>query len=390
VTSGPILHLDLDAFFASVEQRDNPLLYGKPVVVGGHKRGVIATVSYEARKYGLYSGMPLFKAKKICPQAIFLKGNFSKYKKASSQFLEIISSYSPIVEPLGLDEAFVDLTGTELLYKNFTQLILEIKRRVKKEIGITVSVGLSWQKNCAKIASDINKPDGFLKVEEGKEKDFLAPLILRRLPGIGQKTVETLNSFGIYKVGELFLLGPQKAKLLLGRNGIRLWRIAAGKDNSRVTPPSLPKSVSRSTTFAFDSKNEEFIKGVLFYLCQKVATDLRKYKVESKITSLIIKTYQFASFSRQQTGPPTCTAKEIYERSLWLLDNIWNKTIPLRLIGVKVSGFGKTGSQLSLFDKKPFAWLAIEETADKIREKYGFLTLQPASVLKLKDFILIK
>lgn len=386
--SGAIFHFDLDAFFASVEQRDNPSLRGKPVIVGGPLggRGVVATASYEARKYGLYSGMPLSRAQRLCPHGIFLEGDYAKYEEASSKFLKILEGVSPTLEPLGLDEVFVDLTGTELLWKDFTQLAFKTKDRVKKEIGITVSCGLSWQKTCAKVASGINKPDGFYKVEKGQERKFLAPLPLKELPGAGQATVKFLNSFGIYTIGDLAGLGLKKTELFLGKHGLALWQIATGQDDSSVTPPPPPKSVSRSTTFPFDSKNEEFVKGILFYLCQRVAADLRSYDVEGRVISLVIRTYQFVTASRQQAGLPTSTAKEIYGRALALLGQLWNKRIPLRLIGVGVSHFDQRRFQASLFEKKPFLWQRIEEVGDKIRERYGFFALQPASVLKLKKF----
>jgi len=386
----PTLHCDLDAFFASIEQRDNPRLRGKPVVVGGPvgSRGVVATASYEARRFGLHSGMPLFKAQRLCPHGIFLGGNFAKYKQASNQFSKILGCYSPTLEPLGLDEFFVDLSGGELLWGDFAKLALKIKERVKKEIGITVSVGLAWQKTVAKIASGINKPDGFYEVKKGQERQFLTSLPLTKLPGAGRVTIEVLNRFGINKIGQLLRLGPQKSHLLLGKPGLFLWQVAAGQDNSFITPPSQPKSVSRSTTFPQDSKDEDFIKGILFYLCQKVGSDLRSHGVEGKIISLTIRSYQFVTVTKQKQIPPTAVAKEIYEQSLEILEKLWNKTVPLRLVGIGVSGFGKKRIQASLFEKKPFGCQKIEEATDKIRKKFGFLAIQPASILKLKRFYL--
>jgi DNA polymerase-4 len=209
-----IMHIDLDAFFVSVEQVDNPSLKGKPVVVGGRPqgRGVVAAASYEARAFGLHSGMPLVTASRLCPQAIFIQGSFAKYREASRRFMAILADFSPYLEPMGLDEAYLDATGFESIHSSIKQMAAKIKQRVRKELGINASIGIASGKVVAKVASEMSKPDGLLEVKEGEEAAFLAPLPIARLPGIGQKTEPKLKSLGIDTIGQTIGHAPKSPK----------------------------------------------------------------------------------------------------------------------------------------------------------------------------------
>lgn len=387
-----ILHVDLDAFFASVEQRDNPALRGKPLIVGGTlPRGVVATASYEARKYGICSGMPLFRAKLLCPGAIFLKGDFVKYEKASHIFLAVCSSYSPTFEQVSLDELYLDMALTEQLYPNVFWVAQKIQERVKKEIGITCSVGISAQKIVAKVASGFNKPSGITEVPVGKEKEFLAPLPLSRLPGCGPKTSKILKDLGIKKTGDFAKMHPEHVRLLSGKHGLDLWKIANGQDPSSVNPPEPAKSISRSTTFPVDTNNKEFIESMLFYLTQKVAQDLRRNRTDGKCISVTIRNTDFQTFSIQRTlSLSITTALEIFKIGKELLPALWDYKTKLRLIGIGVSHLNQMKDKFQFIEIVDWdnKWLKLEQAMDKTRNKYGFLSIMPGSLMKLRNIYL--
>ena len=411
-----IIHVDLDAFFAAVEQRDNPKLRGKPVVVGGPPasyfsppgtiharlegrlseggslgiRGVVSTASYEARKFGIYSGMPLFKAVKLCPQAIFVPGNFAKYEEASDLLLQICSSYSPIIEQTSLDELYIDLAGTDMLYeprRGAFGVAEQIQRRVKKEIGITCSLGISTQKTLAKIASGFKKPNRITEVEQGKEKEFLAPLPIKNLPGCGRQTQTFLGRFGIEVISDLAKMNLGYIKILLGKHGVDLWNVANGQDQSRVVPPTDAKSSSRSTTFPFDSSEPEFIESMLLYLTERVAKDLRSSSVFGKCISITVRTAEFVTTSTQLTIPhPVNTSLEIFRTASELLYKAWDGNTKLRLIGVSVLLASDKAHQAGLFEGNiEDKWSRIEVAMDRARAKHGFLSITRASILKMKS-----
>ncbi|MBI2405708.1 DNA polymerase IV [Candidatus Microgenomates bacterium] len=391
-----ILHVDLDAFFASVEQRDNPKLLGRPVIVGGSpaSRGVVATASYEARPYGVHSGMPLFRAKLLCPHAIFLSGNFAKYERASEQFVEICSSYSPLIEQVSLDELYMDMEGTQTLWESPVWVAQHIKERVKHELGITCSVGVASQKTIAKVASGFNKPNGITIVPEGREKEFLAPLPVEKLPGCGKQTQNFLRSFGITTVGGFADMEREHVAILLGKHGLFLWEVANGQDHSRVTPPTDAKSTSRSTTFPADSNNHEFIEAMLFYLAQRVANDVRENGVGGWCVTVTLLTSEFETHAMQRTlSFPIITAWKLFAIGKELLAKLWDGRTLLRLVGIGISGlacrqagFNQLNGQFQLFKTVGTneKWSLLEGAMDKIRKKYGFLSITPASVMRLK------
>ena len=245
------MHIDLDAFFVSVEQVLNPELKGKPVVVGGKpdRRGVVATASYEARAFGLHSGMPLATASRLCPQAIFIEGSFPRYRDASKRFMAILADFSPYLEPMGLDEAYLDATGFESIHGSIRQMAAAIKKRIKDELGLCASVGIASCKVVAKVASDLSKPDGLLEVPAGEERSFLAPLPVGQLPGIGKKSERVLKGLGVNTIGQLAALPSGILKSHFGAAGVIIHNHANGIDDSKVEPPGEAKSISRETTF---------------------------------------------------------------------------------------------------------------------------------------------
>ena len=277
-----ILHIDLDAFFVSVEQALKPELRDKPAIVGGRpdRRGVVASASYEARAFGVRSAMPLSKAYKLCPQAIFLQGHFNLYREFSSRFMEILATFSPELEPGGLDEAYLDVTGCD---GSPRQIAMKIKERVKLELQLVASVGIAGCKVVAKIASDLSKPDGLLEIAPGEEKRFLSPLPVARLPGVGKKTEQELKKLGIKTIGQLAMLPDETMKRRFGIYGIMLHHHANGIDDRKVESYDEVKSISRETTFEQDTLDQLFLEAVLWHLSERVGDDLRSQDKRAKI-----------------------------------------------------------------------------------------------------------
>ncbi|MEJ2740208.1 MAG: DNA polymerase IV, partial [Dehalococcoidia bacterium] len=294
-----IFHIDLDAFFVSVEQDYAPELRGRPVIVGGQpdRRGVVAAASYEARAFGIRSAMPLSRAYRLCPQAIFLQGNYSRYREASEKFMSILSEFSPVIEPAGLDEAYIDITGCDM-YGPPRKMALTLKKRVREELHLIASIGIASCKIVAKIASDLEKPDGLVEVPAGKEKEFLAPLPVERLPGVGKKTGQVMKDAGILTIGQLAALPEVWVKARLGAAGIMLHRYANGIDNRKVEAPGEAKSISRETTLAEDTHDVQALISILRYLCEKVGATLRQREKRAGSISLKLRYDDFETVNR--------------------------------------------------------------------------------------------
>lgn len=382
------MHLDLDAFFASVEIKLNPSLAGKPVLVGrvdphgrSVPRGVIATCSYEARKFGVKSGMPLFQALKLCPQAIVVGGHYEEYIKASDQVFSIAARYAPKIEQIGIDEAFLDFSRTEWIYPDLTKIAEKIKEDVKREVGITASIGIAATKVAAKVASDYQKPDGVTYVPAGGEKEFLAPLPIADLPGIGRKMEEYFHRLGVKTLGELANVPFEKIEAW-GKFSVSLWEAANGVDNIWFVPRVEIKSVSRSETFAKNSADIKFILAMLQHLTEKVGAEIRSEGYQGKCVYITIRYKDFRTVSRQRVLPyPTASTKEIYEMGKTLLQEFWDGGTPLRLVGIGISQFGET-VQPSLFDGVREKRLGLEKRIDTLREKFGKDAVIPASLLQ--------
>jgi DNA polymerase-4 len=383
-----ILHIDLDAFFVSVEQAFAPGLRGKPVVVGGHpdRRGVVASASYEARAFGIRAGMPLVQAYRLCPKAIFLRGSFPAYRDASERFMEILADFSPSLEPAGLDEAYLDVTGCEA-HGTPVQLASRIKERVKKELKLIASVGIASCKVVAKIASDLGKPDGLVEVAAGQEKEFLAPLPVASLPGVGEKTERALKAMGIRTIGQLAALSPETIKNRLGAAGVMIHRYANGIDNREVELTGEAKSISRETTFAEDTLNRAFLKAILRYLCERVGAELRQENKHARTITLKLRYADFETITRRISSKEATDADEVvFVGAVKLLDQaLARKQKLVRLIGVGVSNLVGYGKQLNLFDSRPQRLRHLDKAIDRIRNKYGFTSIQTGRTLLLKD-----
>ncbi len=383
-----ILHIDLDAFFVSVEQALAPELRCKPVVVGGRpdRRGVVASASYEARVFGIRAGMPLAQAYRLCPQAIFLQGSFPAYRDASEKFMAILADFSPSLEPAGLDEAYLDITGCDLFGTPY-QLASSIKMRVKKELKLVASIGIASCKVVAKIASDSGKPDGLVEVTVGKEKNFLAPLPVANLPGVGKKTEQSLKAMGIKTIGQLAAVPVEVIKNHLGSYGFMIHHYANGIDNREVETPGQAKSISRETTFAEDSSDKVFLQSMLRYLCERVGAQLRVETKHARTITLKLRCSDFETITRRFSSKEAIDADElIFIGATKLLEQaLSGKRKPVRLIGVGVSNLVGYGKQLNLLDSRPQRLGSLDKAIDRIRNKYGFTAIQTGRTLLLKD-----
>jgi DNA polymerase-4 len=382
------LHIDLDAFFVSVEQALNPSLRGKPVIVGGQpdRRGVVASASYEARAFGIYSAMPLSQAYRLCPQAIFLQGNFARYQEASDKFMAILADFSPSLEPGGLDEAYLDITGCDI-FGSPRQIAVAIKERVKTEVSIIASIGIAPCKVVAKIASDLSKPDGLIEVAAGQEKEFLAPLSIDKLPGVGPKTGQTLRSYGITTIGQLAKLSPESARSTLGVSGMALYRYANGIDNRKIEAPGGAKSISRETTFAQDTMDRRVLQAILRYLCERVGSELRQQGKQAKSVSLKLRYADFNTINRSHSSAEAVDSDNaIFTVVAWLLEKaLAGKPKPVRLVGVEVSNLLGDAKQLQLFDYKSERQERLDKEIDRIRKRFGFGSIQTGRTLALKE-----
>ncbi len=383
-----IMHIDLDAFFVSVEQASNPELRGKPVVVGGKpgSRGVVATASYEARAFGLHSAMPLSTAVRLCPQAIFIEGNYHHYAEVSKKFMAILADFSPFLEPMGLDEAYMDVTGFESLHGSIHQMALKIKQRVKDELGIVASIGIATCKVVAKVASDESKPDGLIEVLPGGEANFLAPLAVRKLPGVGKKTEQVLNGIGIRTIGQLAKVPLPALQSHFGVFGDMLYRHANGIDNSPVTPPEEAKSISRETTFEEDTRDIVFLSATLRRQAERVGADLRETGKQAKCVSVKVRYADFTTITRQRTLPQlTDLDQTIFQTGNDLLQKaVADNRLAIRLIGIGVSNLSEQALQLSLMTDTEQRLEKLNRAIDRIRDKYGFSAIQTGRTIQFK------
>jgi len=384
-----IMHIDLDAFFVSVEQAENPELQGKPVVVGGRPegRGVVASASYEARAFGLHAGMPLTTATRLCPQAIFIEGSFAKYRDASQRFMAILADFSPFLEPVSLDEAYLDVIGFESIYGSIHQMAAKIKQRIKNELGLCASVGIASCKVVAKVAAELSKPDGLLEVAAGKERSFLAPLPIAKLPGIGKKTGRILNGLGINTIGKLSTMPPSALKSHFGASGELLWRYANGIDDREVEPPGAAKSISRETTFGKDTRDHRQLQATLRYLSERVGAELRQQGKPARCVTLKLRYADFTTITRRHTlKQATNTDQTIFDTGVKLLKRELSLgKQPVRLIGIGVSSLVELGRQLDMMDSSAQRQEQLNRAIDRIRNKYGFTAIQTGRTLLLKD-----
>jgi len=383
------MHIDLDAFFVSVECARRPELKGKPVVVGGNpdRRGVVAASSYEARKFGIHSGMPLKTAVRLCPGAIFVCGNHAVYRDVSGKFMAILEEFSPFLEPVGIDEAYLDVTGFESLHGSLKGMAENIRRQVNLRLGITASVGIAGSKIVAKAASEAAKPDGVLEIAPGEDARFLAPLEIGRLQGIGKKTEALLKGIGISTLGKLAQMPPSSLKARLGSYGETLILHARGIDNRPVEPPGEAKSISRETTFAEDVHHRKILEAMLGQLSEHVGARLRKRNRHARCITLKLRFSDFSTITRAHTLPaPTDADQVIFTTGLNLMrKDLAGNPLAVRLIGIGVSGFAEKGWQMDMLGGDLPRLENLNRALDRIRQKYGFDSISTGRTFYLEE-----
>jgi DNA polymerase-4 len=385
-----IFHVDMDAFFVSVEELFDPSLKGKAVVVGGKadQRGVVSAASYPARKFGVHSAMPLRKAAQLCPHAIFLEGHPTRYREMSRKVFEVLNHFSPKVEMASIDEAFLDVTGTERLLGRPMKAAGGLHDRVKRDTGLNCSIGIATSRLLAKVASDQAKPHGMLWIPPGCEAAFLAPLQVRRIPGVGAKTEEKLATYGIHRVGDMARLDEKFVESLLGKWGLALVGKAHGLDaggyfKGEVGDHDDPKSISHEHTFNEDSADADLLESTLAKLSQMVARRLREHRMHARTVQLKLRYSDFTTLTRANTlEQPTQIDIELIEHSRLLFRKNWNGS-PVRLLGVQTSSLEHAEGQLSLLEgEKTRRWRSALSAMDKLRDRFGEKSVSVASGLK--------
>lgn len=367
-----IIHVDMDAFYASIEQRDKPELAGVPVIVGGlSNRGVVATASYEARKFGVHSAMSMAEARRRCPEAVFITPDHRKYSFVSAQIRQILDRYSPLVEPLSLDEAFLDVTGMDGLYADPADIARRIKDEIKQQLQLTASAGVAPNKFLAKLASDLQKPDGLYVIRRGEEAQVLAGLPVRRLWGVGEVTAASIAKLGIGTIGQFAVADPKLLERHIGRDVYDLQRLARGLDDRPVVPDQQIKSVGNEETFDQDLYQWDEIEKQLLLFADKVGWRLRRLTLSGRTITVKVR---FASFK-------TITRSRTLEEATNLDDTLYHiarelyKSIPstegIRLLGLTVSNLQPAGQAMALFDSKQEKQESLHKVVDELKVRFG-------------------
>jgi DNA polymerase-4 len=385
-----ILHIDMDAFFTSVERLLDPALEGRPVIVGGDpgSRGVVAAASYEARAFGVRSAMPLARAGKLCPHAVYLPGNFAAYNHYSRLVRGILEEYTPLVEPVSIDEAYLDLTGCRLAFGEPASVAHEIRRRIRDELGLPSSAGLSTAKVVSKVASKVAKPDGFREVPPGGELSFLAPLPVEALPGVGPVCSRTLRDMGISTVGELSLLPVEALQSVLGSWGRVLHEHARGIDGRRIEERRAPKSVSRETTYETDTIDYPMVRSTLLLLSEKCCLALRTEGLATTRVAVKLRHSDFNTYMKFRTlSVPTDQEQAVYRIACELFERLLDRGVRIRLVGVALSELVGAGCQGELFPgpagRGGFRTDRLNDSVDTIRDRYGFYAISRGSTAGL-------
>jgi DNA polymerase-4 len=381
-----IMHIDADAFFASVEQGFNPLLRGHPVIVGGsaEQRGVVHTASYEARALGVRTGMPLIQARQICPAAIFLKGNYEHYRAASLILQDVYLHYTPAVEFTSLDDAYLELTGTLHLHHDAEKVARLIQSDVWERVGIGVSIGIGSSKVIASIASGLKKPKGIVYVVAEKEKEFLSALDVDLLPGIGRVAKEKLTELGIFKIGQLARLPRLLLEQLFGSNGGKFWELANGLDSREVKRHIIPKQISRETSFEEDTADSALITGTLQYLTERIARKLREQELVCRTLAVKIRYSDFTAQHRScSLAGPSNDSGTLFRTVQTLFEEMRLRRIRIRHVGIAANHIEPLNWQAMLFSQRDRRE-ALNSTLDIIRNKFGFMSILPAETIELK------
>lgn len=392
-----IIHVDMDAFFAAIEQLLNPELRGKPVIIGakpkkGKGRGVVSTASYEARPYGVHSAMPISRAYRLCPDGIYIPPNGKLYSEYSQKIFALLDRFTPVIQKISIDEAFLDVAGHPVFHQNddvipaLEQLGREIKDCIFSETGLKASLGIAPSKSVAKIASDFDKPDGLTIVPPEKVQDFLDPLPVRRIWGVGKRAFESLSRLGIQTVRELRQFEEDYLEERFGKMGPHLYRMARGIDKRNVVPGEDAKSVSHERTFGVDQTDRDLLLSTILDLSEKVSSRLRKYQLKGKTIQIKLRFSDFSTFTRNKTLPDhTNLTEEIFNISKMLFNQFKDASKPVRLIGVGVSQLAnEAGLQMSLWDSENERKAKLEKVMDQLQDKYGASALTHAQTLKAK------
>lgn len=386
-----ILHVDMDAFYAAIEQRDHPEYRLKPVIVGsdprgGKGRGIVATCSYEARKFGIHSAQPISHAWKLCPQGVYVRPAMDKYGRVSAQVMQILLEFTDMLEQVSIDEAFLDVTGSAKLFGAGIDIAQKIKRRILDKLHLTASVGVARNKFIAKVASDLRKPNGLVVVEPGQEKEFLAPLPIGRLWGVGPKMESQLQRIGLERIGQLAELRHADLVKRLGKSGAHLWQLAHGIDDRPVLADEAFKSIGHEITFDQDTDDFALLESTLLNLSEKVAYRLRAQGVQARTIALKFREADFSTFSRRTTVPdPVNTTEAIFPVARELLKSLMRKGVYVRLIGISTSNLeAETGEkQLSLLADKPAKKdRTLAAALDDITRRFGDQAITRATLVR--------
>ncbi|MGA2143401.1 MAG: DNA polymerase IV [Bryobacteraceae bacterium] len=384
-------HVDMDAFFVSVEELFDPTLKGKPVVVGGPRnaRGVVSAASYAARKFGVHSAMPLRTAAKLCPQAIFVEGHPERYRDYSERVYDVLHSFSPLVEMASIDEAYLDMTGTARLHGPPLQAAHRLHARMKAATQLNCSIGIAASRLVAKISSDQAKPNGILWVLPAAEAAFLAPLDVRKIPGVGKVTEQRLQSLGIRKVGDLARLEEDFLERRFGKWGLALAGKSRGLDaggwfDTEIGEDAGPKSISHEHTFSEDTADVSKMEATLARLCEKVGRRLREQGLHARTVQLKLRYRDFTTITRAQTlGRATDLDTELFEEARQLFRRNWKAGAEVRLLGVHASGWSDEAAQMDLMDDgRHERWQQALAAADKLRDRYGESAVSLAASLR--------
>jgi DNA polymerase-4 len=379
-----IIHVDMDAFYASVEQRDRPEIRGRPVIVGADPRGrgVVSAASYEARRFGVHSAMPISRAFRLCPEGVYLRVDMDKYAAVSREIMSLLADFTPLVEPLSIDEAFLDVTASRALHGDGPAIARQIKAGIKARVNLTASVGVASNMFVAKIASDLEKPDGLVVVDPGREAEFLAPLPVSRLWGVGKVTGAELEGMGIRTIGQLARIPAAHLGARFGQHGPGLLDLARGHDERRVDPDGAPKSMGAEETFGRDTRDVELLRATLREQSERVARELRAEHYAGRTVTLKLRFADFSTITRAHTGDPTQDGLVIF-RAVDALFSRVRLGQAVRLIGVSVSGLGPPQSgQLSLLAPDTVRRERLARAVDRLASRFGDATVRPASLMK--------
>ncbi len=373
-----IFHLDLDTFFVSVERILNPSLEGKPVIVGANPsagRGVVAACSYEAREYGLHSAMPIKQAYKLCPHGIYLHGTHREYSRYSKAVKNILVKYAPLIEQTSIDEFYMDFTGTEKIYGSMFLFAKKMQEQILHKLNLPCSIGIGTNKTIAKICSDYAKPLGVVYIVPGMEKDFLAPLPVETIPGVGKVTLRSLHSKGFYTIDDIAKTSQDYLSLAYGKAGIQLWNKANGEGRTFISTQHKRKSISKERTYGENVMNKAKVEKTLFTLTSKVCQMLRDRNWQTSTVTIKLRYSDFITITRAKTVLPTDDDKKIFETAVSLLRNAYTRRVATRLIGIHLTKFSEYNEQEILFDDENILRKRMLRAVTSIRDKFGYSSI---------------